>query len=426
MSNVLRTKDVAFMVYLALLFAISFPLGSNRDWIWPFFSTSILLLLVVLTLTDDTLTDVVNTYRWPVLGFTLLLAWILVQTTGIPLLFEQITVDAYSTFKALLKTITYFGFYLLTIHLVCSQTRVTVVVYTVVMAALAQGILGVYGVLLGLEPDAHGTFPNPNHFAGFLEMAIGLGIGMMMALLSPKQHGKRMLGWMETVAGPKGRLRLILIILVIGLVMSTSRMGNIALFTAIIVVGLVFSYVTRKLNRMVIVFLFSVLVIDAAIIGNYFGLDRISQRVQNLTLQTEMRDELNLVNLGIIKDNLIAGTGAGTFVHVFPQYRTAEIKVHFTHAENDYFEFLLELGIVGAIPLCIVLVFSIRMQLRLLSNRETQYVQGIAFGCMLGTVSLLIHAMADFNLRIPSNALLFVLLLALPLALEHQKPANAP
>ncbi|MCH8258078.1 MAG: hypothetical protein IIA75_09310 [Proteobacteria bacterium] len=52
-------------------------------------------------------------------------------------------------------------------------------------------------------------------------------------------------------------------------------------------------------------------------------------------------------------------------------------------------------------------------------------MRGVAFGCLMGTVSLLIHSGADFNLQIPSNAALFVLLLALPQAMEkHMRVSN--
>ncbi len=44
---------------------------------------------------------------------------------------------------------------------------------------------------------------------------------------------------------------------------------------------------------------------------------------------------------------------------------------------------------------------------------------GIAFGCLAGTISLLIHGTADVNLQIPSNTLLFILLLAIPMALDQ-------
>jgi hypothetical protein len=37
----------------------------------------------------------------------------------------------------------------------------------------------------------------------------------------------------------------------------------------------------------------------------------------------------------------------------------------------------------------------------------------MGFGAMMGAVSILLHSFVDFNLQMPANALLFVLLLAL-------------
>ena len=90
-----------------------------------------------------------------------------------------------------------------------------------------------------------------------------------------------------------------------------------------------------------------------------------------------------------------------------------------THTENDYIEILIELGIIGSLPLLIILVAGIHAQVRLLSGLVPPFERGIAFGCLAGTISILIHGTADVNLQIPSNALLLVLLLAIPVALDQ-------
>tara|TARA_B100002003_G_scaffold251844_1_gene298065 strand:+ start:13494 stop:13748 length:255 start_codon:yes stop_codon:yes gene_type:complete len=77
----------------------------------------------------------------------------------------------------------------------------------------------------------------------------------------------------------------------------------------------------------------------------------------------------------------------------------------------------VELGVIGVLPLVVIVAFGIAVQIRLLRNKESQFARGIAFGCLMGTLSLLIHSGADFNLQIPSNAALFLLLLALPQAI---------
>jgi hypothetical protein len=46
-------------------------------------------------------------------------------------------------------------------------------------------------------------------------------------------------------------------------------------------------------------------------------------------------------------------------------------------------------------------------------RRRDPLMRGMAFACVMGVTSLLIHSWTDFNLQIPANALLFMVLLAL-------------
>ena len=40
-------------------------------------------------------------------------------------------------------------------------------------------------------------------------------------------------------------------------------------------------------------------------------------------------------------------------------------------------------------------------------------MRGMAFASVMGIISLMIHSLTDFNLRVPSNAALFMVVLAL-------------
>ena len=95
-----------------------------------------------------------------------------------------------------------------------------------------------------------------------------------------------------------------------------------------------------------------------------------------------------------------------------------------TNAENEYLEFFVELGLIGVLPLLIILGTGVRGQARKLGLNNDQFTRGIAFGCLMGTSSLLLHSLVDFNLQIPANALVFVLLLALPVTSFNNNNQN--
>ena len=358
------------------------------------------------------------------MAFFYLICWIAYQRFGIPNATEPVTIDAFSSTKDLIKTITYGCLYFAIVCLVNTPRRVLVLIYGVLLAALTQSMIGSIHTLQGLQPTARGTFPNPNHFAGYLEMSLGLGTGLMIAMqdLDHRVGREKIIGWLETITGPKTRLRLILLTLVIGLVMSASRMGNIAFFSSILIGATCYIFFTGRVNKMTVIFLASVLIIDVAIVGKYFGIERVSQRLQTMTLETETRDDINKYSWQIFTDHPIAGTGAGTYELIFTRYRGPEIQEHVTNAENDYLEFLVELGVIGSVPLMLIVLVAVSTQIRVMKH-PSQFTRGIALGCFMGTVALLIHSAADFNLQIPSNAVLFIVLLALPQALEHHNIA---
>src|SRR5207248_2416144 len=87
---------------------------------------------------------------------------------------------------------------------------------------------------------ATGTFINRNHLAGYLEMCLAAGVGLMLAELS----SSRAASWrdsarhlLRTLLGNKARVRLALVVMVTGLVLTRSRMGNTAFFASLTSVG---------------------------------------------------------------------------------------------------------------------------------------------------------------------------------------------
>ena len=77
-------------------------------------------------------------------------------------------------------------------------------------------------------------------------------------------------------------------------------------------------------------------------------------------------------------------------------------------------------------------LLSLGVALRAQRQRHDRLMKGVALGAGMGMLALLIHSAVDFNLQIPANAALFVVLMALAwvsLYLEHEPaahPAAAP
>jgi len=316
--------------------------------------------------------------------------------------------------------------FVLVLLLVRSRRRLRLLAGTLVLAAVAQAMLASLLALAGTSwlfmdagVRAHGTFANPNHLAGYLEMTIALGIGLLIADLSAagevSNWRKRLRAWVRTLLGRKARLRIYLAILVIALVMTASRMGNSAFFISLGLAGVIGVLSFRRAPRPVLILLVSLVMVDLLLLGSWFGLDRVRERLEQTVLTQDARYHVGVSAATYLSDYRWFGSGGGSFPVVYPAYRDAEsIPLHFAHADNDLLEFQLEYGVLGVVPLVAVVLLSLGAALRVLFSRADALCRGMAFASLMGITALLIHSAADANLHIPANAALFMVLLALP------------
>ena len=115
----------------------------------------------------------------------------------------------------------------------------------------------------------------------------------------------------------------------------------------------------------------------------------------------------------LVQDFPVLGSGPGTFYVAFPKYRPETIPVFYDYAHNDYVQIAAETGLVGLSLLGLVVVLSLGAAVRAQWVRRDPLMRGMAFASIMGTTALLIHSWVDFNLQIPANALLFMVVLAL-------------
>jgi O-antigen ligase len=209
-------------------------------------------------------------------------------------------------------------------------------------------------------------------------------------------------------------LRLALCVLVIALTTTHSRMGNGAFFASLLVAGLIGIALSRFATRNTVLLLASLVAIDLFIVGSWFGVEKLAKRIEETTVQdVQEREEPPKYALDLIKDYPVFGAGPGSFYLAFPPYRKETITAFFDHAHNDYVEFAAESGILGLAILGTFVLLSLGAALRAQWERRDPLMRGMSFACIMGVTAILIHSWVDFNLQIPANAALFMVLLAL-------------
>jgi O-antigen ligase len=115
----------------------------------------------------------------------------------------------------------------------------------------------------------------------------------------------------------------------------------------------------------------------------------------------------------MIQDQPLFGSGAGSFYTAFPRYRQEDINLYYDHAHNDYFQFVAEHGIVGTLPLALLIFLTLKTAIQTMRQRKTLLFQAMAFAPVMAILAMLLHSAVDFSLQIPANAATFVMLLAL-------------
>ena len=420
-----RANTALYCYFLVVLAWAPLPLASNRDW-----STRLLagLLLagglwavVLLLLRHLRVTPALRGAWLPLAALVLVQLWVALQLAlGI-----SVTPDA--TRQALLLGCGLVAAFVLVLLLVDSRERVLFTTRVMIWCGVIQAFFAGAMMMSDVEQiafldkifdrgSASGTFVNRNHLAGFLEMNLAIGIGMLVAQL----HSSPAANWREftrrtidTMLSRKFRLRLYLAIMVIALVLTRSRMGNSAFFTSLLVCGALGMVLQRRVTRNAVVFFVSLLLVDMYILGNWFGVDEVVERLRNTSLEEEHRDEVARDSIVMWRDHFWAGTGADTFflAYVDGGYMS-EDSLYFRHAENDYLELGSGFGFIGFSLLATTVLASLRQALLAQRRRKSRVLQGLGFASTMGVTSILIHSFSDFNLHITVNSLWFIVLLA--------------
>jgi O-antigen ligase len=339
-----------------------------------------------------------------------------------------LSIDPQASRVSLLKSLSYVAVFFLTLALANKRSRVLRMAQVLVYAALVHSVYAVLMHLSGQQQEffgeylrhgdmASGTYVNRNHFAGFLEMSLAIGIGLLIAGLSDrsadtwKKFVKLTIEW---ILSPKMVLRLALCVLVIALTTTHSRMGNAAFFSSLIIAGAIGIALSRYATRNTVLLLASLVVIDVVVVGSWFGVEKLAQRFQDPGTESLQERELPASRaFELAKDFPVFGAGPGSFYLAFPPYRTEHIGAFFNQAHNDYAQFAAESGFPGLVILAIFVGLCLAAALHAQWQRRDPLMRGMSFACIMGVTSILIHSWVDFNLQIPANAALFMVLLAL-------------
>ncbi len=244
-----------------------------------------------------------------------------------------------------------------------------------------------------------GPYVNRNHFAGLVELLIPPGLAIL--ILRAERRDQLPLVALFTLF-PIGALFL-----------SASRGGILSLFAEIGLLAILIFFRRRERKELLAA---GIVIVLAMALVSWLGIGRAIERFASYkTLEVSEGRRVGMLHgtWRIFLDHPLTGTGFGTLQDVFPPYETVYDGLIVNHSHNDYAELLSDTGLVGGLCGLAFLVLLAWIGWSNLTAERNGMRLAFHVGALVACFGLMVHAIVDFNLHIPSNALVFLLLAAL-------------
>ena len=339
-----------------------------------------------------------SSLNWPILG---------VMAIGAFQLWLGSTPYSFFTRLELLR----FGAYLVLFFLMAQSFRERVdlgrLVWFLILLCFGVSLLGIIqhstseGTIYWLRElrskgEPFGPYVNRNHFAGFVELTLPVGLAMLI---------------FRGLRRDLYPLASILTIVPIGaLILSGSRGGIVSFVFEVAVLSLLAK--THKgpegprFKAVAIVALAAVALI--AWLGAATAIERFSV-VRPGEVTIERRFSMSKGALHIFEDHPLKGAGLGALVAVYPRYEILYDGRLVDHVHNDYMEMLAETGVFGGLCGLAFLWILFSEAKRSYITEQGHFSRALHAGAVTALCGILLHSFVDFNLHIPANALLFLL-----------------
>jgi O-antigen ligase len=423
---------LAFLTICAFIAVTTLAYGTVHYWAQAIFAASAAGLVCLWCVDGLVLRSVrltLNSLQWPLLGMIILAIVQLLPLRPTPdpsgLLLSPartLTLDPYSTRLFLVQFTSLFIYFVATLIFTDSPRRlrtlalmITIFGFLLAMFGLTQSFTSdgtkVYWFRQLAQSTAFGPFINRHHFAGYMELVIGVPLGLVFSG-GIESYKRPLFAFAGAMMG-------------IALIMTNSRGGIISLGAELLFLVVVAGPSLRRSERgekshrlrglmlraalavSLIVFLF----IGTLAVGGADVFTRLLGTV-NAADPTTGRSHFWSVTVDVIKHYPLTGSGLGSFGVIYPQYDSRNGYYRLEQAHNDYLQTLSDGGIIGGL---LGLAFILILFRNGFSRQSTddKFRRGVAIGAMAGCFAVLVHSFFDFTLHTTSNALLFLILAAM-------------
>lgn len=339
--------------------------------------------------------------------------WVVLAFTGYVIWHYTRADIEYAARLELLRVLLYAAVFFAVLDNCSKQESIQVILFTLVGVAVINACYGIFQfftdsrTVLGYpKPEAYlgrgsGTYVCPNHLAGLLEMALPIALAY-------------------TITGRLKPLTKIFIaygavLILAGIGVTISRAGYAAMAGALAVL-----FVSLLWNRDFRLPALGLLILLVAG-GSFFGFRSTKSQLRFWKLdQANSRVLMWRGAAQMWRDHFWTGVGPNHYDWRFRQYRDWQAQKRPLYAHNDYLNTLADYGIIGGGIIAAGLgllgwsVFRSWKYVRRTNEIATKPSNRAAalLGASVGLLAIALHSGADFNMHIPANALVAVLLMA--------------
>ena len=438
-ENNTSSASIIFFLLCALPVFAAVAFGGVDVWALGFFSLVAGIILILWTLDawkKGEFTFNTNLLQIPLLGLILigLIQLLPIGNAGasgelltVPAA-NSLSVDPSITRFAVIKLSVLLIFFAAAYTFINSRHRLRKIVLTIIISGTVMAFFGIlqrlanpeaiYGVRPVAQAIPFSSFVNQHHFAGFMEMTLGL----TLALIFGRAAGKDKNIFYIFAA----------VIMGIAVIFTSSRGGMISLLGVTGFVILAFFLQKRKdaqtdfeedepeSNFRRNLYLFGGgLIFLVVLFGSVLLLGGDESLLRGIGMTNPQDDISNgrthfwSIALQIFKDYPILGAGLDSFGTVFPRYDTWNGTFRIENAHNDYLQILADAGIIGFLCIIFFVVLFFRQSLKIITNTENSFRQSAAIGATAGCFGIFLHSFFDFPLRTTSNFFFFLLLVVI-------------
>ncbi len=421
-------SKLIFAALVGVIAIVPIPYGTVEPWWKAAFVCAVFVICIVALI--ETLKNRIEridgaSILFPMLALSLL-AFLQTVSLGSRTeadlsVWNTISADPYQTRFFALQMLALTTLLALLYRYASTERRVRVLVYTVLAIGVASAVFGILrqttqqevGFLLPLlkKNQGYGQFINKNHFAFLMEMAFGLGLGIILG-------------------GGVARERVMIYVALLlpiwtGLVLANSRGGILAMLAQMVVAVLLLissrsDYQLPGIAQSAALrgVLLVVLILGILLGTFWVGGDRLATNFENATSEINStttragasRNEIWRATLKMFAAHPFAGVGLGGYWIGITSYHDASGLMTPQEAHNDYLELLSSGGLIG-LALGIWFVVAVVRKTRQNLLTDAGYKRAVRLGGILGITGVAAHSLVDFGLHIMANAVVFIVLI---------------